>query len=513
MQSHYLAQYNHLAQAPYYAYGQVQQPPPPPADGSSLPPNQTFPTSVLYERARQAAVAKSSSAARREGIHSTRRAWTPEEEKALMAGLDMVKGPHWSQILSLFGANGSISDILKDRTQVQLKDKARNLKLFFLKTNSEMPYYLQCVTGELKTRAPGQAARKEAEEKARQNSEEEQARLQGIMTLAGGLQHNHHHASSPVPAQGAQAHARSMPMTPHTTSASMARGMVAPTTTPHTTLAPAAPSMLARASNMQNLSGGAAAPSNMTTAASRTPGTSAATPATPNVGAGAQVTPGTVGYSSTSGPPIPSTIATSPASPVVKSEPQDQPVLIQPRPTPQPVGHAQPAGTTNTPQHLQATVPRPSEQGKTAQASAQPLVQLTFPADPPLPAPIPAPQPAQSAAQAQTPPPPVPAHVQQTARASDVPHSSAATAPTATNQDHGGELAQLASFQSPENHDAQQQVGHHRPGSQSYGANEDQGSREHHTNHEQHVHHEPEPNSDMTLLQTLQAALAAAPPG
>jgi hypothetical protein len=109
-----------------------------------------------------------------------------------MAGLDMVKGPHWSQILSLFGQQGTISDILKDRTQVQLKDKARNLKLFFLKTNSEMPYYLQSVTGELKTRAPGQAARKEAEEKARMNLEEEQARIQGIMTLAGGLQNNHH---------------------------------------------------------------------------------------------------------------------------------------------------------------------------------------------------------------------------------------------------------------------------------------------------------------------------------
>ena len=72
-----------------------------------------------------------------------------------MAGLDTVKGPHWSQILSLYGLNGSVCDILKDRTQVQLKDKARNLKLFFLKTNSEMPYYLQSVTGELKTRAPG----------------------------------------------------------------------------------------------------------------------------------------------------------------------------------------------------------------------------------------------------------------------------------------------------------------------------------------------------------------------
>ncbi|KAK4223179.1 telomere repeat binding factor-domain-containing protein [Podospora fimiseda] len=156
-----------------------------------LPPHQSLPTAALYERARQAAVAKSSNTARREGLHSTRRPWSPEEEKALMAGLDAVKGPHWSQILSLYGANGSVSNILKDRTQVQLKDKARNLKLFFLKTNSEMPYYLQSVTGELKTRAPTQAARKEAEERARQNQEEEQARLQSIMTLAGGLQ-NHH---------------------------------------------------------------------------------------------------------------------------------------------------------------------------------------------------------------------------------------------------------------------------------------------------------------------------------
>lgn len=182
----------HQAQHPYYSFTQqpVQEPPPQqPTSGENLPPNQTCPSAILYDKARQAALSKSSAHTRREGLHSTRRPWTQEEEKALMAGLDMVKGPHWSQILTLFGQNGTISDILKDRTQVQLKDKARNLKLFFLKTNSEMPYYLQAVTGELKTRAPTQAARKEAEERARMNSEEDQAKLQGIMTLAGGLQH------------------------------------------------------------------------------------------------------------------------------------------------------------------------------------------------------------------------------------------------------------------------------------------------------------------------------------
>lgn len=152
-----------------------------------LPPNQTCPTSMLYDKARQAALSKSATHTRREGIHSTRRPWTPEEEKALMTGLDMVKGPHWSQILSLFGPNGTISDVLKDRTQVQLKDKARNLKLFFLKTQSEMPYYLSAVTGELKTRAPNQAARKEAEERARLSREGEKAQAQGTAALAGQL--------------------------------------------------------------------------------------------------------------------------------------------------------------------------------------------------------------------------------------------------------------------------------------------------------------------------------------
>ncbi|KAI1487068.1 telomere repeat binding factor-domain-containing protein [Biscogniauxia mediterranea] len=187
-------QQSHSQQQHHYQYqqqpGQANSQSQYQAQNDHLPPNQSDSTPALYERARQAAAARSSTHARREGSHSTRRPWSPEEEKALMMGLDMVKGPHWSQILSLFGPNGSISTILADRTQVQLKDKARNLKLFFLKTNSEMPYYLQCVTGELKTRAPTQAARKEAEEKARLNSEEHQAHVNGILTLAGGLQNN-----------------------------------------------------------------------------------------------------------------------------------------------------------------------------------------------------------------------------------------------------------------------------------------------------------------------------------
>ncbi|GKT47120.1 tenellin synthetase [Colletotrichum spaethianum] len=214
-------------QSPYYGYPPpVEQPPQPASHDSNekLPPSQSLPSAVLYDRARQAALSKTNNQQRREGTTSTRRPWTQEEEKALMTGLDMVQGPHWSQILSLFGAEGTLSNILKDRTQVQLKDKARNLKLFFLKTNSEMPYYLQAVTGELKTRAPTQAARKEAEERARMNSEEEQARVQGIMTLAGGLQHPQQNRPSVAPPTA--------PSTPSQSAAQMSHHMAAHATTP-----------------------------------------------------------------------------------------------------------------------------------------------------------------------------------------------------------------------------------------------------------------------------------------
>ena len=94
---------------------------------------QSAPTQILYERARQAATAKASPSNRRAGTPSQRRPWTQEEENALMTGLDRVQGPHWSQILGLFGPGGSENEVLKDRNQVQLKDKARNLKLFLPK--------------------------------------------------------------------------------------------------------------------------------------------------------------------------------------------------------------------------------------------------------------------------------------------------------------------------------------------------------------------------------------------
>ncbi|KAI5795734.1 telomere repeat binding factor-domain-containing protein [Geopyxis carbonaria] len=146
-------------------------------------PQQSQPTQVLYERARLAATSKASPNARRAGLPSQRRPWSTEEENALMAGLDRVKGPHWSQILAMFGPGGTVSEALKDRNQVQLKDKARNLKLFFLKSGIEVPYYLQFVTGELKTRAPGQAAKNAAKKAVEASAEEDAAHVAAVTAL------------------------------------------------------------------------------------------------------------------------------------------------------------------------------------------------------------------------------------------------------------------------------------------------------------------------------------------
>ena len=143
-------------------------------------------TQALYQQARAEATVKPSPEQRRSGVQSQRRPWTTEEENTLMAGLDLVKGPHWSQILAMFGAGGTINEVLKGRTQVQLKDKARNLKLFFLKSGIEVPYYLQCVTGELKTRAPNQVARQVSREKNKFQDDEDRARIEGVLALVGG---------------------------------------------------------------------------------------------------------------------------------------------------------------------------------------------------------------------------------------------------------------------------------------------------------------------------------------
>lgn len=161
-----------------------------PPQATPAHPTQTTPTHILYEQARLAATARSSPNARRAGLPSQRRPWSTEEEHALMAGLDRVKGPHWSQILAMFGAGGTVSEVLKDRNQVQLKDKARNLKLFFLKSGIEVPYYLQFVTGELKTRAPSQVAKNERRKAAEEMAKDDAAHIAAVNILGNGMASN-----------------------------------------------------------------------------------------------------------------------------------------------------------------------------------------------------------------------------------------------------------------------------------------------------------------------------------
>lgn len=99
----------------------------------------------------------SSTSAPGQSSSTIRQPWTKTEEDALLSGLERVNGPHWSQILALYGRGGSQSEVLKDRNQVQLKDKARNLKLWYLKTGKEVPASLRGVTGELRKRGGARA--------------------------------------------------------------------------------------------------------------------------------------------------------------------------------------------------------------------------------------------------------------------------------------------------------------------------------------------------------------------
>lgn len=86
-----------------------------------------------------------------------RQTWTEAETNALINGVTQL-GPQWAAILSIHGQNGTVSNALANRNQVALKDKARNIKLLFLKQGQQVPPGFEHVTGELMTRAPTHAA-------------------------------------------------------------------------------------------------------------------------------------------------------------------------------------------------------------------------------------------------------------------------------------------------------------------------------------------------------------------
>lgn len=143
---------------------------------SSQPPSRTTPPISAHGSGRQPSLpapklAGNATATSSPSASTTRQPWTKPEEDALLAGLGRVSGPHWSQILALYGRGGSVSEVLKDRNQVQLKDKARNLKLWYLKTGREVPECLRGVTGELRKRGGARArAALAAEEEASASS-------------------------------------------------------------------------------------------------------------------------------------------------------------------------------------------------------------------------------------------------------------------------------------------------------------------------------------------------------
>lgn len=92
-----------------------------------------------------------------------RRVWTKEEEDTLKKGLEL-KGTHWTAILELYGPGGKINENLKNRSSLQLKDKARNWKLFYIKNNMTIPEYLKKKQGSLR-KSPAPLKRPKTSEK------------------------------------------------------------------------------------------------------------------------------------------------------------------------------------------------------------------------------------------------------------------------------------------------------------------------------------------------------------
>ncbi|KAJ2896355.1 hypothetical protein MKZ38_005619 [Zalerion maritima] len=143
-------------QVPYYANI-------PGADAPTQSPQGKKMLVQMYNELRNA-VAKTNGTHRETNTkQGSRKPWSKDEEEALLIGIESVDGPYWSAILGMFGHNGSISSALAERSQVQLKDKARNLKLFFLKnSDAPLPHCLALVTGNIKTRAPSRHAKMQA---------------------------------------------------------------------------------------------------------------------------------------------------------------------------------------------------------------------------------------------------------------------------------------------------------------------------------------------------------------
>lgn len=74
-----------------------------------------------------------------------RQQWSPEEEQALVNGLELANGPHYDQILSHFGSTGIINQSLRNRTTRDLQIKAQELRDEYGENDMPIPHYLRSV--------------------------------------------------------------------------------------------------------------------------------------------------------------------------------------------------------------------------------------------------------------------------------------------------------------------------------------------------------------------------------
>lgn len=78
-------------------------------------------------------------------VENRRQQWSPEEEQALVNGLELANGPQYDQILSHFGSTGIINQSLKNRTTRDLQIKAQDLRDEYEENDMPIPHYLQSV--------------------------------------------------------------------------------------------------------------------------------------------------------------------------------------------------------------------------------------------------------------------------------------------------------------------------------------------------------------------------------
>lgn len=83
--------------------------------------------------------------------------WTQAETIALEEGLRSLKAPRWRELLSLYGRNGTISQVLKEKTPSDLYDKAKSVRQEFVDSGREPPEYLKPFSRSASSRRSGTA--------------------------------------------------------------------------------------------------------------------------------------------------------------------------------------------------------------------------------------------------------------------------------------------------------------------------------------------------------------------